>query len=197
MSDTVQKKQKKSTFILLGIGVAIIYFIMNYIKFEYFSAHLAEMSMAASVIFFIILVIQFLIAQYSVKLNDNTFEFKKVFQSLFLVLLIYEIGCVFGNYFYMFHINPEFIQEFYERNVTAVDEIYVNMDSDNKKMILSEILSMKDSTFSLYIQFYLKEVIFSSIAAFIICFITKFLNKSNTPYIHTQTSHNTVTKENI
>lgn len=186
MSDViVETTQKKSTFVSIGIVMAILYFIINILKFEYLSAHIAMMSMASTFIYLFFLILQFFVANYSVRINKNTFDFKKVFQALFITLLLYELGYTLGNYIYIQFINPEFVQEFYDRNKIAIETIYVNLDRETKDTILQEILSMKNTSLSLTIQFYFRGVIFSSIAAFIISFITKFMNKSNVPVIQT------------
>lgn len=185
MSEVIEATQKKSTFVIIGIIMAILYFIITILKFEYLSDHIAMMSMASAFIYLFFLILQFFVAKYSVKLNNKTFDFKKVFQALFITLLLYELGYTLGCITYIQFINPDFIQEFYERNKIAVDKIYVNLDKETKDKILQSILSMDPSSISLTIQFYFKEVIYSSIAAFIISFITKFINKSNVPVIQT------------
>lgn len=183
MTDKVEKKQDKLTFILIGIAVGVLYTIMNYIKYAYFSAHISEMSMAAVVNFMIVIVILFLVAQLSIKKNEGVFDFKKCFQAVFLVILVYEMGNVLMNYIYPFYINPQFMEEFHARNVVALVEINKNMDEESRKAILDNIKNMKETAPKDLMIIYLKEVIFSSVFGFIIVFISKLLNRSHTPHI--------------
>lgn len=176
-------KQDKLTFILIGMAVGVLYAILNYFKYAYFSSHISEMSMAAVVNFFIILVILFLVGQLSVKKNNHSFDFKKCFQAIFLVILIAELGNVLMNYIYPFYIQPDFIDMFYERNVTALVEINKNMDEDQRQAILDNIKNMKTTAPKDLTMLYFKEVIFDSIFGFLIVFLIKIINKSNTPQI--------------
>lgn len=183
MNQVQENKQDKLKFILIGIGAAVLYAVMNYVKYAYFSAHISELSMAALVNFVIFLVLLFIVAQHSVQANNAVFEFKKVFQSMFLVIIVAEFGNVLMNYIYPFYIQPDFIDQFYERNVTALTTINKNMAEDQRTLILDNIKNMKTTAPNDLIMMYLKEVIFDSIFAFVIVFIIKIMNKTSTPII--------------
>ncbi len=108
----MQPTSKFRTGIKFGIVTFLVYFALLFIRYKYFSNTPIMFGLAAVVSFIVVLVL-YLFSGIARKKELNGYaDFKDIFQTIFVCILITELAYVTFNFVYLKYVDPAFWDNF-------------------------------------------------------------------------------------
>lgn len=135
------------TAITTGIIAALIYAIAVWIKYELLSSDLPQFSIASIVTYVLFLAMLVYTAWKAMKVNAGNPDIKLIFRAMFIVILFAETAFALMNYIYLFHINPQWIETYYQRNEIWLKEVS-KLPAERKEEMLQSIKGLKETGIS-------------------------------------------------
>jgi hypothetical protein len=104
---------KYGTGIRFGLITGLLYAVLLFLRYQFFSATPPSLFLFALLSYFFIILFMYLMTGIARKKELGGYaDFKEIFQSIFITILITELFFVLFNIIYLKYINPHFLNNF-------------------------------------------------------------------------------------
>lgn len=110
--DEMKSKVNYAVGLRFGIIAFLLYCVLLFLRYHFFAASLLSLLVFTFVSYLIILIVFFLTGYYRKKEQGGFAEFREIFQSIFIAILLAELGYLIFNLIYLKYVDPEFFNKF-------------------------------------------------------------------------------------
>jgi hypothetical protein len=117
----MENKADYSIGLRFGLIAFLIYSVLLFLRYNFFSGNPLTFGIFVFVSYLVILTIFFFAGLYRKKQEGGFAEFKEVFQSIFIAIVIAELGYLLFNFIYLKFIDPNFFETFKQNTRTFLE----------------------------------------------------------------------------
>jgi hypothetical protein len=164
---------KYRTGFRFGILTGIIYVVLLFIRYTFFSSDPSSLFSFALFSYFFVIIGMYLFTGITRKKELGGYaEFKEIFQSIFIAILITELFYIAFNFIYFKFINPDFMDHFRTSSLLYFQKLGLDRGQINMKMAGVDDLMTQLKPKGL-VKGYAASVILGSIFGFIFAAIVQ------------------------
>ena len=169
----MKENKNISTAITYGIIIGLIYVLILFWRWNA-ATNLMKFGLITFAGFIIILILMFVEAYQVRKLNNGFIDLKKLFQTLFISVLIFEFFYSLYNFIHLKYVDPEVGNRMKEGFQEIFDKVGDRLSDSDKEKMLERTGDIKKATeLPQIIKSYLSSVAITGVFALIISAIVK------------------------